>query len=222
VPPLRLNPPPPPFEDISPGPDCLVVPPSVSVPVYFKSAVVRLVEDAIPGQSPPTQALRRESGRRIIVIIIIIIIIVVIISLLPVPVYFKSAVVRLVEDAIPGQSPPTQALRRESGRIIIIIIIIIVIVVVVVVIIIIIIIIIIVIISLLPVPVYFKSAVVRLVEDAIPGQSPPTQALRRESGRRIIVIIIIIVVVVIFIIIIIIIIIIIMSMLPVPVYFSRR
>ena len=47
VPVLHPLPPPPAFEEIETGPTCITVPPSVSVPVYFKHAIVRLVEDVV-------------------------------------------------------------------------------------------------------------------------------------------------------------------------------
>lgn len=47
VPVLHPLPPAPVLEEIETGPACITVPPSVSVPVYFKHAIVRLVEDVI-------------------------------------------------------------------------------------------------------------------------------------------------------------------------------
>lgn len=48
APPLRALPPPPAFEAIVPGPECLPVPACVSVPVYFERAFIRCVEDVYP------------------------------------------------------------------------------------------------------------------------------------------------------------------------------
>jgi hypothetical protein len=48
VPALRALPPPPAFDAITPGPQCLALPACVSVPVYFQRAVVRCVEDVFP------------------------------------------------------------------------------------------------------------------------------------------------------------------------------
>lgn len=54
APPLRALPPPPAFEAIGPGPDCLPVPACVSVPVYFERASIRCVEDVYPAAAAAT------------------------------------------------------------------------------------------------------------------------------------------------------------------------
>ena len=66
VPAVRELPPPPTIEEITPGADCLKVPASVLVPVYFKSIVARLVEDATPfgGEPYPTFSLEPDVGSR--------------------------------------------------------------------------------------------------------------------------------------------------------------
>lgn len=48
VPLPRPLPPPPTFDAINPGPDCLALPACVSVPVYFEKAFIRCVEDVYP------------------------------------------------------------------------------------------------------------------------------------------------------------------------------
>ncbi len=71
VPPLHPVPLPPEFGQVEPGPGCITLPPCVSVPVFFKHAVVRLVEDVFPdqgvelatGDATPAASLLATDGR---------------------------------------------------------------------------------------------------------------------------------------------------------------